>query len=117
MPLNTFSPASAPDVGLSASTKQRTLESTFGDGYKQRAGDGINTKEKKYNLTWNNMPNADVDAIITFLDGQGGYIAFNYTLPGESSSQKFICKEYGENWINSGNEKGCSAVFELVYDI
>lgn len=117
MPLNTFSPASAPDVGLNASTKHRILESNFGDGYKQRAGDGINTKEKKYNLTWNNMKNDDVNAIITFLDAQAGYIAFNYTLPGTVSAQKFICKEYGETWINSGSEKGCSATFELVYDL
>lgn len=117
MPLNVFTPAQAPDVGLNASTKHRILESNFGDGYKQRAGDGINTKEKKYNLAWNNMPNDDIDDILDFLDGQEGYIAFEYTLPGAVAAQKFICKEYGETWINSGDEKSCSAVFELVYDL
>lgn len=117
MPLNVFTPAQAPDVGLSGSTKHRILESNFGDGYKQRAGDGINTKEKKYNLSWNNMPNDDIDDILDFLDGQAGYIAFEYTLPGAAAAQKFICKEYGETWIRSGDEKSCSAVFELVYDI
>lgn len=115
--LNTFTPAQAPDVGLSGSTKHRILESQFGDGYKQRAGDGINTKEKTYDLSWNNMPNDDIDDIIEFLDGQKGYIAFNYTLPNATAAQKFICKEYGETWIRSGDEKSCSAKFELVFDL
>jgi phage-related protein len=117
MPLNTFTPAHAPDVGLSGSAKFRILESQFGDGYKQRAGDGINTLEKKYNLSWNNLPNDDIDDIIEFLDGQKGYIAFNYTLPNATASQKFICKDYGETWIRSGDEKSCSAVFEVVFDL
>lgn len=116
MPLNTFVPATAPDVGLSGSNKFRTLKANFGDGYKQRAGDGINTKEKKYSLSWDNLEVSEVNDIITFLDGQAGYIAFNYTLPGDSVSQKFICEDYSETWMQ-GNLKGCSATFELVYDL
>ena len=116
MPLNTFSPATAPDVGLSGSNKFRILESNFGDGYKQRAGDGINTKEKNYSLSWNNLSVSEINDIITFLDSQAGYIAFNYTLPGDSASTKFICKDYSETWMQ-GNLKGCSATFELVYDL
>ena len=116
MPLNTFTPATAPDVGLSASNKFRILKSTFGDGYNQRAGDGINTKEKKYTLSWNNLEVSEINAIISFLDGQAGYIAFNYTLPGDSSSQKFICEDYSETWQN-GNLKGVTATFELVFDL
>ena len=116
MPLNTFSPATAPDVGLSGSNKFRVLKSNFGDGYNQRAGDGINTKEKKYNLSWNNLEVSEINDIMNFLDGQAGYIAFNYTLPGDSVPQKFICEDYFETWQN-GNLKGCSAIFELVYDL
>ena len=116
MLLNTFNPATAPDVGLSGSNKFRILKSNFGDGYNQRAGDGINTKEKKYNLSWNNLSVSEINDIINFLDGQAGYIAFNYTLPGDSAPQKFICEDYSETWQN-GNLKGCSATFELVYDL
>jgi len=116
MPLNTFSPAEAPDVGLSGNNKFRTLKANFGDGYKQRAGDGINTKTKKYNLSWSNLDTDEINAIISFLDGQAGYIAFEYTLPGDSSAQKFICEDYSETW-EQGNLKGVSAVFELVFDL
>lgn len=116
MPLNTFTPATAPDIGLSGSSKFRILESNFGDGYKQRAGDGINTEEDKVNLSWNNLEVSEINDMITFIKGQAGYIAFNYTLPGDASATKFICKEYSRVWQN-GNLKGLTAVFERVYDL
>ena len=116
MSLETFTPPQKPDVGLSGSGKFRTLKASFGDGYKSRAGDGINTLEKKYNLSWTTITVAESEAIDTFLQARGGVEAFLYTLPNSTTEEKFICEEFGETW-QEGNKRGFSAVFEKVYDL
>ena len=48
----TFTPPSNPDIGSSGQHKFRILEANFGDGYTQAAGDGINTQEGTFTLSW-----------------------------------------------------------------
>ena len=116
MALNTFTPAIPPDVGSSISAQHRVNKAKFGDGYIQRSGDGINTKEEAPTLNWSQLTSAEATAIINFLDGQKGYIAFNYTLPGESTPKKFTCEKYSRGY-SPGAEYNVSAQLERVYDL
>lgn len=62
------------------SIKHRTLSASFGDGYTQRAGDGINSKGVEWPLEFVG-PRSVIDPIAGFLDTHGGYMAFSWTPP------------------------------------
>lgn len=56
----------------------------FGDGYVQRAADGLNTKLVSWDLVWSALATANADTIEAFFDGLLGYQAFLYTVSGDS---------------------------------
>lgn len=116
MSLQTFTPAIRPDVGSGGSHQFRTLTANFGDGYDQEAADGINPLKSTYTLNWSNLTVAQADAVIAFFDARGGYEAFNYTIPGQSTAYKFRCKQYGDTWAK-GDRKDVSATLTRVYDL
>ena len=67
-----------PDRGLKADQAPRVLRATYGDGYEQRAADGINNLPEKWNLTWKNRTSAEANKIVKFLEDQGGVTAFDW---------------------------------------
>lgn len=93
MALPTFSPpqpptredGSAPRVA----TNSRDLISSFGDGYEQRAADGLNALSRSVPLVWAYLSSADADTLCGVFDGYGRAQAFWYTLPWEASQRKF----------------------------
>lgn len=79
-------------------TTHRTLSAPFGDGYTQKAANGINTKEDSWNLSargqWDPSgvacaPGQNVKEIADFIDDHGGWKSFNWTNPlGETSTYR-----------------------------
>ena len=69
------------------------LSAPMGDGYVQRAGDGINTRRDSWNLTargfWSSLNNPsctnglgqNVKGITEFIDRHQGYKSFQWTAP------------------------------------
>ena len=113
--MTTFSPSIQPDTGLSRPIKQRILKSKFGDGYSQRSGDGINTREFDVNCNWTAISETVKDELLNFFDTQGGYLAFDYTLPNSSTVEKFTCEDYGETWQRGTYD--FSATLTRVFDL
>lgn len=60
--------------------KHRTLIAQFGDGYVQRAGDGLNTKSAEWPLEFVG-PVEFIEEISDFLDSHAGSKAFHWTPP------------------------------------
>lgn len=58
----------------------RVLSAQFGDGYKQEAADGINSKSQSWPLSFTGS-SARIIPIRNFLDGCEGYKAFYWTPP------------------------------------
>ena len=73
----------------------RVLRTEFGDGYSQRAADGLNNNPSEWNLRWE-LDDTDTDTLIAFFITHGGHTTFEWTPPRESTSQKFIIIEWGE---------------------
>jgi phage-related protein len=114
----TFTPSPAPSVtGLSTQTTARVLKAEFGDGYTQRAGDGLNTLPAQVSATWPPMPRATLDAIVSFLEHRRGFEAFAWTVPGEASSRLWTCETWSIAAAGSTNLFTLSATFEQVFDI
>jgi phage-related protein len=68
----------------------RTLLAQFGDGYSQRAPDGINNIVDEWDITWIPLNHTDKNTVTQALDQVGGWGVLTWTPPGDTSSKKFI---------------------------
>lgn len=93
MALATF-PAYPTSAGSGATSRARVLEKKFGDGYAQRAADGLNTVSLIYRAVFRRRPQADVDAMDAFLTARAGHTPFLFTIPGEAAARRWVCKEW-----------------------
>jgi phage-related protein len=115
MSMPTFNPPIAPSVGAKITREVRLLEASFGDGYTQVARDGTNHIRQSYELTWEALSADQAGAIITFLDQQGGDMAFLYTLPGKAQ-MRFTCKQYQET-LTSGGWHSVTATLKQSFNL
>ena len=104
-----------PSFGASSQNTPRIRSLKFGDGYEQRYGDGLNPILQTWNLSFNNRPVSDIDAIEAFLVGRGGVKNFLWTPPRQSTAKRFICKEW-QRAITAGGIDTITAMFEQVAD-
>lgn len=82
----------------SGQIKHRVLKSQLGDGYTQRAGDGINTKKQSWPFTATGTK-AYIESIMAWLDAKGGFTAFYWT-PPVGTQDLFVCEEYDVTGID-----------------
>jgi phage-related protein len=103
----------------SKSTSFKTIKAQFGDGYSQRAADGINNKIDSWSISWENLSSADKDTVLTALDAVGGYDYLTWTPFGESSSKKFILKDgsYSVSHVEGGTYFTISTSLIQVFDV
>jgi phage-related protein len=88
---DTFTPSVAPAPGgSSVSDVDRIRNAPFGDGYSQRAPDGLNYKDRTASLTWPSLNPTKFAEINGFFDAHGGGVAFIYTLPLEATAMKWM---------------------------
>lgn len=107
-----FEPKVAGDS--SNSVTPRTLKIDFGDGYNQRAADGINTNPEVWQLKWD-LTGTNATTLIAFFKTHGGHTSFDWTPPRETTSQKFIVNEW--NVVPYGEQGAViTATIEQVYD-
>lgn len=102
--------------GMTREVSHRVAKNNFGDGYTQRVLDGLNTKKEIWQLRWKNIPTAEKDAIVNFLNERAGYQAFSWTAPGSGVSLYYTCEKFSVSpvWVGYWS---VSATFEQVYDI
>jgi phage-related protein len=90
-----------PRLDPQGSTQHRTLAAKFGDGYAQRAADGINNVYDSWSLTFTGADEL-VAPIKAFLDKHGGWRAFKWTPP--LSGEKLFVAEAGYQLIPHGGD-------------
>lgn len=83
-------------VGFGSQVKRtaKVLSNNFGDGYVQRAADGINNVRKTYSVTISNLTVKESQALDDFFAGLAGWRQFYYQQPGRSSPDRYICSEW-----------------------
>lgn len=94
-----------PDRQLQNTSKRSTLIASFGDGYEQRLGDGINNLKKTFQLTLANRPIEEADEILAFLNENLSLNSFDFTYKdtnevGGESTIKVICEKCVATYIN-----------------
>ena len=84
----TGSTYATPDKQLTKTSNPRVLTAKFGDGYEQRAVDGINNLNETYNLTFKTRLKAEIDDIVAFLDSKQNVTKFTLTLPDTNNTTR-----------------------------
>ena len=97
--------------------KFRTKIARFGDGYSQRAADGINNKIDSWNIIWDNLTETEMDTIVAALDSVGGHDILTWTPFSESTEKKFILSDGYSFSALSGNIYKVSTTLEQVFDV
>ena len=132
---NVSSEVFTPDRGIARNTKHRVLTATFGDGYEQRAVDGLNAQEETVSLNFVNRPNTEIDALVSALNTNIGTSA-SIVLNGPTLAQfdadagleatattagqllKGVCDSYNRTLLYEGpnGASSLSATFRKVYE-
>ena len=92
----TFPTTVQPDFNFTKNSEPKVRIAEFGSGYSQRSSFGINQNLKNYDFTFTNITETESDEIETFLDARAGVESFTFTLPNESSSSNYICKDWSK---------------------
>lgn len=87
----------------------------FGDGYGQRATDGINTLEEKHKVRFIG-DSSDVINMSTFLEGTSQIDYFTWIPPRSTSTKLFVCERWTVTPLSDDIDQ-LDAVFARVYDI
>jgi len=103
----------------SKQTTFRTLKAQFGDGYSQRAANGLNAKVDSWSITWEHLSSTDKDTVLAALDSVGGWDYLTWTPFSEASSKKFIIKDgsYSVTHIEGGTWFNISTQLIQVFDL
>lgn len=100
------------DRGISRSVSFRVLTATFGDGYEQRAKDGINTKDDKFDVTFNNRLASEIKNIAGFFDL---YRSKAFSVVMGTETLKVVCDSYNVTYQYE-EVQSISASFRRVYE-
>lgn len=115
MPLQTFPLDLGPTTSSSKTTKAKVLKAEFGDGYGQRAGDGINSVREQWQVSWVGLTRTEANTVENFLRARKGFEAFLWTSPG-GSQKKWVCEEWNRT-LGSAVNDDVSATFVEVFDL
>lgn len=94
----------------------RVLMVRFGDGYEQRAADGINHMPQRWNIAFTKRSDADVDSVYDFLVARGGVEHFLWTPRGEASPRKFVCRSWQRTFDHHTSVQGIKFTMEEVFE-
>ena len=75
-----------PDKRLNRRSEPRVRIAQFGEGYQQRAIDGINNIVDSYALMFTNRDKTEADDILAFFDTKAAVTAFDFTIPDTNST-------------------------------
>lgn len=111
-----FTPSINPIFPIVRKKQPRILFNEFGDGYTQRAADGLNTSPLMLSLTWDLLTATQRQEIVDFFEARASHESFNWTLPDTLETFKFICLTWDDNLIYY-DQYSIQASFKQVFDI
>ena len=98
------------------STKYQVLKTQYGNGYSQRAGDGINNVQDSWQVQWNGLTTANFQILKSAFDAAAGVDYFTWQAPGDTTTKKWIVSQVTRtNW--SGAVYDIAVTLEQVFDL
>lgn len=75
--------------GTDMTQQMRVRRVQFGDGYSQRAEDGLNAQPQEWRLNWAAIPDATAEALRLFFKERGGVRIIDWTPFGQAVALKW----------------------------
>lgn len=82
-----------PDWGLSQGGQFRVRSVGFGDGYEQRAPDGLNSVRRAWKVKWTLLSREQRNLIYDFLVEKKGVHPFIWEVPTEGETVQVLCRK------------------------
>lgn len=70
--------------------KFSTITAQFGDGYMQRAGDGINKKQEMWTITYDNLDQTQRNILWVFIEIVQQTAVIEWTAPGDLTEKNWV---------------------------
>jgi phage-related protein len=96
--------------------KPKVLLAEFGDGFAQRAQDGINSNPLRRQFSWSTLTKEEADYIDGFLTEARGVNSFYYQLLDETQPRLYVCPEWEVETV-AFDIYNITATFVEVFDI
>ncbi|MBI5334745.1 MAG: phage tail protein [Burkholderiales bacterium] len=106
----------AESPGTAARPLPRVKATQFGDGYEQRAPDGLHPVKQVWDVVHDSIDVAVADEIDAFLMDGLGWKTFDWTPPRQATARKFKCTSYSRTLTDRVGEHSISATFEEVHE-
>jgi phage-related protein len=104
-----------PDRKLSKTVTSNLYDSKFGDGYRLKVKDGINSIDEVYSLSFLNRSYEEIHAIKRFFELRKGLDKFEFFPVEGSDPITVVCDTY-DIIQERHNLFTCRAVFKRIYD-
>jgi len=99
----TFPLSYGPIFPVEIDKEPRNNVSTYGDGYEQISGDGINTIKPSTEVVWEGLTQAEAQSVDTFLTGLAGAGTFMWKYPGDAAATRWRCTKWKPRFIGPAN--------------
>lgn len=106
-------------AGTSLTMQPRFGATQFGDGYEERAPDGLNPLKQRWSLQFRAVENAVADAITAFFSARVGGLGlegFDWTPLWSTTPIRVVCREWTRSQPDQAGESDIAAVFEQVIE-
>jgi phage-related protein len=100
-------------TSLSAEARVRTM--VLGDGYEQRAPDGLNPVRQTWQLSFEGSDNAAADAMVAFWHTHAGAAAFDWTPLWAATPIRVVCAAWSRAPATA-DTSDLSATFRQVFE-
>ena len=95
-----------------------TIVTQYGDGYIQRASDGINTQKEMWDILYDNLTNAELATLQSFFDTVEMFGVIEWAPPGESEKKWIIDPEKEIQFtVKAGDVNDVRFSLKRVYDL
>ena len=106
----------AESPGSTSERRPRVVATQFGDGYQQRAADGLNPVQQLWDLVFADCEASKADQIETFLLDGLGWKAFTWTPPRQTVALRWICTSLRRSIGERIDTHTITARFEQVFE-
>lgn len=102
-----------PDYSSPVKFAPRVLTAGFGDGYSQRAQDGLNANPQSWELSYQELTDAEVQTLLDFFEGLGGVSNFTWQPKYSTAVKKFLCSEWGATPVADNSNSFTASIVEV----
>lgn len=103
-----------PSYGVSRAVTPVILQAVFGNGYVQRARDGINNIPEAWDVSYDDLEDDDANTLEAFFEGLGGVDPFTWDPNPKGVTANYVATEWARSFDEEG-KNGLKVKFTRFY--